>query len=482
MLGVGVEIEYATFPVNHQSKINEDILEAAKSLIPSVESTISEDRSSGKGYFLSNGAWLHLDNARRNIEFSTDIVTDPYHLVCLEKGNEVLLSTIIGEHLKDTETKPKIFKNNINYAGKSWGYHENYLIEDYDGYPKEELLPFLVSRQIFCGSGKLSPNGTGFEFSQRSSYIKVTDANTTGANTIDKRFLIGEKERCEEYGCIHLICGDSTLSELSSYLKVATTLMVIHLLEIEGPDLVGEGFQLLNPIKALHKISLDLELKKKYKMKNGRELIAIQIQMKYLRAAKKRLRCLPSWARLVIKKWEEVLHALNSSDYTFLSMRLDNFIKYALLSSKIEKFGITWEAVRDWMHFFSEEKKEGFDSRSFMKDRKLKWRDRARMREIINHLITLDLRYHELGSGIFYALDRGGLLKHKICLRRDVKKLIEYPPPSGRAWVRGKFIRRLSRSDKANSATSSWNQISDGYNKYRLSDPLNSSEISFKGG
>ena len=180
-----------------------------------------------------------------------------------------------------------LFKNNTDSAGNSYGCHENYLTsrrDDFSHYT-EVLIPFLVSRQIFAGAGKVlqTARGAVFCLSQRAEHIweGVSSATTRSRpiiNTRDEPHADAEK-----YRRLHVIVGDSNMSEYATYLKVGSTSILLRMLE--DPQTVLRDLTLENPIRAIREISHDITCRRPVRLANGREMSALDIQSEYLQRA-----------------------------------------------------------------------------------------------------------------------------------------------------------------------------------------------------
>src|SRR3984885_8917727 len=190
--------------------------------------------------------------------------------------------------------KLQLYKNNVDGKGASYGSHENYLMSRQTPFSAviAGLTPFLVTRQVFTGSGRvgIGPSGDepGFQLSQRSDYIEVE----VGLETTLKRGIINTRDEphadADRYRRLHVIIGDANLAETSTYLKLGTTALVLDLIE-DGPahgiDL--SDLALARPVHAVHAISRDPSLRVTVALADGRELTALALQRIYLdRAAK----------------------------------------------------------------------------------------------------------------------------------------------------------------------------------------------------
>src|SRR5665811_412409 len=276
----GLENEYGvTCTLRGQRRLSPD--EVARYLFRRV---VSWGRSSN--VFLENGARLYLD-VGSHPEYATPECDDIAELVVHDKAGEWILSSLVeGAETRLQEEGIRgdiyLFKNNTDSAGNSYGCHENYLTSRKDDFAHytEVLIPFLVSRQIYAGAGKVlqTARGAVFCLSQRAEHIweGVSSATTRSRpiiNTRDEPHADAEK-----YRRLHVIVGDSNMSEYATFLKVGTTDLVLRMIEAGG---VMRDLSLDNPIRAIREISHDMGCARRVKLAGGREMSALEIQREY---------------------------------------------------------------------------------------------------------------------------------------------------------------------------------------------------------
>src|SRR5674476_230709 len=280
----GIENEYGvTCTFDGQRRLTPD--EVARYLFRKV---VSWGRSSN--VFLANGSRLYLD-VGSHPEYATPECDDVRLLVTHDKAGERIVEGLVADaqhRIADEGIAGEIyvFKNNTDSAGNSYGCHENYLVGRAGEFQRlsDILIPFLVSRQIICGAGKITTTARGATYclSQRADHIweGVSSATTRSRpiiNTRDEPHADAEK-----YRRLHVIVGDSNMSETTTMLKVGSADLVLRMFEagVSMPDLTLE-----NPIRAIREISHDLTGRKKVKLADGRELSAVQIQTEYYERA-----------------------------------------------------------------------------------------------------------------------------------------------------------------------------------------------------
>jgi len=402
----GLENEYGvTCTFRGQRRLSPD--EVARYLFRRV---VSWGRSSN--VFLENGARLYLD-VGSHPEYATPECDDIRQLVAHDKAGERILESLVNSaeaRLREEGIAGQVylFKNNTDSAGNSYGCHENYLVSRYGEFGKlaEVLIPFFVSRQIFTGAGKVLQTARGaiYCISQRAEHIweGVSSATTRSRpiiNTRDEPHADAEK-----YRRLHVIVGDSNMSEYTTWIKVATTAVLLRMLE-EGT--VMRDLSLENPIRAIREISHDLTCRRKVRLANGREASAIELQWEYLsRAAKYVERRDDPEMKEAVRAWEECLVALED-DFLALDHKIDWVMKYRLIERYRERHSITLGNPK---------------------------------------LALMDLVYHDVSRrrGLYYMLERNGLAERAVS-EEDVRMAMHEAPQTTRAKLRGEFIRAAKR-------------------------------------
>ncbi len=283
----GLENEYGvTCTLRGQRRLSPD--EVARYLFRRV---VSWGRSSN--VFLENGARLYLD-VGSHPEYATPECDSLSDLVAHDKAGERILEGLVFSaeaRMREEGIRGTVylFKNNTDSAGNSYGCHENYLTTRADDFARytEVLIPFLVSRQIFTGAGKVLQTARGpvFSISQRAEHIweGVSSATTRSRPIINSRDE--PHADAEQYRRLHVIVGDSNMSEYTTYLKVGTAAIMLRMLE--DPSVVLRDFSIENPIRAIREISHDLTCARRVRLANGRELSALDIQSEYCERAQK---------------------------------------------------------------------------------------------------------------------------------------------------------------------------------------------------
>ena len=403
----GIETEYGvTCTFKGQRRLSPD--EVARYLFRRV---VAWGRSSN--VFLRNGSRLYLD-VGSHPEYATAECDSVHQLINHDRAGERILEGLCvdaEQRLREEGIAGDIylFKNNTDSAGNSYGCHENYLVERSTDFLSlaEGFIPFLISRQIITGAGKVlqTPRGALYCVSQRADHIweGVSSATTRSRPIINTRDE--PHADADLYRRLHVIVGDSNMSETTAMLKVGSADLVLRMLE-SGAVMRDLTFE--NPIRAIREISHDTTGTRTVTLSNGREVTALQMQMEYLDKVaqyvdRRGLRSDPMIDK-VLDLWERSLKAVESQDFTAVETEIDWVIKKRLLDRYMDKHGLDLSDVR---------------------------------------VAQLDLAYHDINRnrGLFYLLERRGLAT-RITHDPEVFEAKEVPPQTTRAKLRGDFVKR----------------------------------------
>src|SRR6059036_4354687 len=281
----GLENEYGvTCTFRGQRKLSPD--EVARYLFRKV---VSWGRSSN--VFLRNGARLYLD-VGSHPEYATPECDNVIELVTHDKAGERILEGLLVDaerrlHDEGIAGDVYLFKNNTDSAGNSYGCHENYLVARHGEFSRlaDILIPFLVTRQLLCGAGKVlqTPRGAVYCVSQRAEHIweGVSSATTRSRPIINTRDE--PHADAERFRRLHVIVGDSNMSETTMLLKVGSTGLVLRMIEAGA---VLRDMTLENPVRAIREVSHDMTGRSHLRLANGRMMSALEIQYEYLTRAR----------------------------------------------------------------------------------------------------------------------------------------------------------------------------------------------------
>ncbi|MEU8516222.1 Pup--protein ligase [Kitasatospora sp. NPDC059722] len=402
----GLENEYGvTCTFRGQRRLSPD--EVARYLFRRV---VSWGRSSN--VFLRNGARLYLD-VGSHPEYATPECDDVVELVTHDKAGERILEGLLVDaerrlHEEGIAGDVYLFKNNTDSAGNSYGCHENYLVARHGEFSRlaDVLIPFLVTRQLICGAGKVlqTPRGAVYCVSQRAEHIweGVSSATTRSRPIINTRDE--PHADAERYRRLHVIVGDSNMSETTTLLKVGATDLVLRLIEA---GVVMRDLTLENPIRAIREVSHDLTGTHQVRLANGREASALDIQEEYYTKALEfadRKGINTGTIAQVLDLWGRTLEAVRSERLDGVATEIDWIMKYKLIERYREKHQMSMSNPR---------------------------------------VAQIDLAYHDIHRrrGLFYLLQGKGQAKR---VTTDLKtfEAKSIPPQTTRARLRGDFIRR----------------------------------------
>ena len=404
----GVETEYGvTCTFGGRQRLSPD--EAARYLFGRV---VSGGRSSN--VFLRNGARLYLSGGSHP-EYATPECDNVLDLVAHDKAGERILEGLLT-HAELLLSEQGIagdiylFKNNTDSAGNSYGCHENYLVNRHGDFERltNILTPFLVTRQIICGAGKVrqTPPGATYCLSQRAEHIwDVASPASTGS-----RAVIDTKDKphadATRFRRLRVTVGDSNMSETTTLLKVGATDLVLRMLEA---GTVMADLTLDNPIRAIREVSQDMTGRSRVRLADGRQLSALQIQYEYLTTAKDFTDSngLDPVTGRVIQMWQRVLGAIETGNLDTIAREIDWVTKYQLIERYRARHDLPLSAPR---------------------------------------IARLDLAYHDLrrDRGLYYQLQRNGAV-HRVTRDLDIFEAKSIPPQTTRAKLRGEFIRHAQQ-------------------------------------
>ena len=372
---------------------------------------------------LPNGARYYVDHAHP--EYSTPECLTPRALLIHDKAGERVVERSLEEVARELPTAPRlaVYKNNSDGKGNSYGTHENYLVDRATPFGDivRDLTPFFVSRQVFCGAGKVGTEApwddrrrVDYQLTQRADFFETE----VGLETTLKRPIINTRDEPhadpEKYRRLHVIIGDANMCEVATFLKIGTTAIVLKMIEDQFlPDLT-----LQNPVAALHEVSLDITCTQTVPLADGRQLSAVQLQWEYFEHAKKyvdREDDTPE-NHEVLSRWEGILAALETEPLT-LHRELDWVAKYRLLAAYRERDGLAWG------------------------DSKLR---------------AIDLQYHDVRreKGLYHRLASSGKVE-RLTTDEEIDAAVMEPPEDTRAYFRGRCISMFPDA----IAAASWDSL-----------------------
>jgi proteasome accessory factor PafA2 len=372
---------------------------------------------------LTNGARLYVDHAHP--EYSTPECTNPRDAVIWDKAGERVMADAARRAAQVPGTQPiQLYKNNTDNKGASYGCHENYLMKRETSFSEivRHLTPFFVTRQVVCGAGRVGigvdGRSDGFQISQRADFFEVE----VGLETTLKRPIINTRDEPhadpEKYRRLHVIIGDANMSEVSTFLKLGTTGLVLAMIE--------DGFLTVDlsvdmPVATLRAISHDPSCKHLLTLRDGRKMTAVQLQMEYLEQSRKYVEDryganVDDMTTDILDRWESVLHRLGE-DPMQLSGELDWVAKLELLEGYRSRDGLDWSHPR---------------------------------------LQLVDLQYSDVRpeKGLYHRLVARGSMKTLLEPEETQRAMLE-PPEDTRAYFRGQCLARYASEVVA----ASWDSV-----------------------
>jgi proteasome accessory factor A len=409
----GIETEFGvTCTFQGQRRLTPD--EVARYLFKRV---VSWGRSSN--VFLPNGARLYLD-VGSHPEYATAECDSFYDLIMQDKAGERILEELIEDAQnrlaeEGIEGEIYLFKNNTDSGGNSYGCHENFLIRRRQDYLEqiEALLPFLITRQLICGAGKVltTPRGTIYSLSQRADHMweGVSSATTRSRPIINTRDE--PHADSEAFRRLHVIVGDSNMSEMTTLVKVISMDFVLRLLETNN---LKRDLTLDNPIRAIRDVSHDITGRALVTLSSGQTMSALEMQFAYLQMVQDYVATgemtMTKEHVIALELWERTLQAIESGDHSKISRDIDWAIKKQLLDSYQTKHGLDLDSPR---------------------------------------MAQVDLMYHDISRerGLFYLLQKNDRV-NRISVDADITNAESIPPQTTRAKLRGDFISAAQAAGK----------------------------------
>jgi Pup amidohydrolase len=384
----------------------------------------AEEDTGMANVILPNGARLYVDHAHP--EYSSPEVTNPLDAVRWDKAGELVMLEAVRRvaNLPGVNAPINLYKNNTDNKGASYGAHENYLCSRDTPFASlvRHLVPFFVTRQVVTGAGRvgLGQDGRtpGFQISQRADFFEVE----VGLETTLKRPIVNTRDEphadADRYRRLHVIIGDANLAEVSTYLKVGTTALVLAMIEA---NFLADDLAIGQPVRELHDVSHDPSLQHAITLSDGRTITAIDLQGEYLDRARKFVDDragddADEQTRDVLSRWESVLNRL-ATDPMQLAGELDWVAKLRVLNGYRDRDGLDWDSSR---------------------------------------LQLIDIQYSDVRpeKGLYHRLVQRGAMT--TLLGPDAARAaVDSPPEDTRAYFRGECLRRYGTS----VAAASWDSV-----------------------
>ena len=371
----------------------------------------STDREVRSDRALANGARLYNDHGHP--EYATPECTSVIELLAADRAGERILAELARQRSDALGGVPvSLFKNNTDFHGASYGTHESYLSRR--GVPFERLLegllPFLATRPVFAGAGKVGTERPGagplsYQISQRADFLTTL----ASVDTLHNRPLVNTRDEPHadprRWRRVHVICGDANLCDVAAFLKIGTTLAVLRLIE---SGWTPGNWALADPVDAQRRIAADPTLRTRVALRDGSEATAIEIQRAIADAARNELAGRSPETDQVLDEWHAILDKLATDPFSCAD-------------------SVDWVAKMQLLETFRDEENIGWDDPV---------------------LQSLDLAYHDIDpeTGLWHGLDQAGEIRHLVAEESVVHALEHAPPGSVRARVRGMAIERFPQA------------------------------------
>ena len=438
----GIETEYGiTCSIDNNRRLTPD--ELARYLFADI---VDEYRSNN--VFLPNGGRLYLD-VGSHPEYATAECDSLADVLAQEKAGDQIVADMAKQAQvklasEGMEGRVYVFKNNTDSSGNSYGCHENYLIHRKLDYLKhlDGLLPFLVTRQLFAGAGKLLKTSTGIVYvlSQRADHMwdAVSSATTRSRPMINTRDE--PHANSDKYRRLHVISGDSNMSEISMLLKVATMDLLLAVMEIGA---IPSDLRVENPMKAIRDVARDLDGSASVSLQDGLTMSAVEIQRTYYELVSANIHRfdweLSNLHKKALILWGQIIEAFENGDLSEFDSVLDWRIKLQILTAYRLEQGLLLDSAK---------------------------------------LAQVDLMYHELSPdrGIYNLLVAQGRVP-VILSAGNIDDAVATPPQTTRAKLRGDFL--AAAKVKKSSIATDWMHLKVNLPVERgvsLPDPFNSQD------
>jgi len=502
---MGLETEYGIAMLDRKGKRLDPEHEANLLMSLALKRFPTLQSLDGQGCFTSNGAKFYID-VGSHPEYATPECGSPKELVRYIIAGHKMMAELQTEIERKRSLSTLVFAGNTGYGDEpqSWACHESYLCRHEPRRYTEQIVPFLVSRLIYTGSGGFDPycHGIRFSISPRSHFLR-TVAND---ETMRSRPIVNLRDQAHasgNYHRLHLIVSDAIGSQTAMWLRAGTTALTVAMIDA-GVRPVGD-LTLADPLAAMHAFALDPSLTAKAAVNTVEPLTALEIQHLYLAAAKGVLASaggadrLPTWAPAVVSGWETMLQMLEENEEA-LELTLDWKIKLAIFEAHCEDRGVKWSSLPHWTEVLNRlHKARNSDESSsqtslesllqvpgpvknavrkmarHLEEHALDLGQLPRIEALRAELFELETRFLQLG-GLFDQLTAQGVLKHGMLDEEEIARAVGTPPSNGRAALRGNFVQQHAHKSQYRAG---WTSLVDAENEKQasLADPFTDSLV-----
>lgn len=367
-------------------------------------------------------------------EWATAEATDPWTVIYLQEVGEHILSQIA----KDFSDDISISRHNVDCLSQTcWGNHSNFLTQFRSKQQfADVLIPHLVTRVLYTGAGGLNVNferkTCQFLISPRVDFL--TSLIDSGSQSNRPLFHLKDEPLCNKFSRLHLICGENLYSETASFLKIATTALLVVLTDHQKVMPICTTL-LDDPLDCIRSISRDIHLNKQYRSKTSIHCRPLDIQWQYLEYVYSKIDepFMPPWTRFTCELWQQTLQQLEKG-WLAVSDKLDWAVKLRLFEKQLNEWGLSFLNCSAPLKLTEDQ---------------------------LYELFQLDMCCSQLGQvGLFDKLDSKGQFDHHVSGIPPIDGAEIYQNPvMGRAAVRAAMIEKLSQQQDQYQAN--WDSITN---------------------
>jgi hypothetical protein len=454
---MGLETEYAFTLLGHgkhaldKRYYAESLLTLAAQHYPALYGRDKYD------LFLANGSRIYVDYGMGllNLEYSTPECTSPQELVAhVRAGDRIFAGLARKLERKHAGLKSAfISKTNIDYCGHTSGSHENLLHAVPLALLPRQLIPHLVSRIIYSGSGGFDETVANIEF-MLSPRVRFLEHEISAGAQSNRAIFTTRREPMSNsrFGRLHLLCGEGVRYDMSEYLRFGVTALILRL--VDAGLSPGRGIE-MNSLQAINRVARDIHCKARIGTLNGAPVSAIDIQRHYLDQVQAQLgeSILPDWAEQLCCRWQATLDGLEADPETMAGI-------------------LDWPTRLGLYRAFAEQK--GYDWQDLTSNT-----DKPR-RAMRARLFEFDIRLGDIADdGLFATLGKDLENGEQFINEQAIAAALRTPPLNSRARQRGGWIARLS--EQRDRLACDWNRIVDRVSEQSLlfDDPLGSRAVNW---
>lgn len=363
---------------------------------------------------LTNGARFYNDHGHP--EYSTPECHSLDNLVRHDVAGQFLVLHAAKALAKDRNATVKIYKNNSDFHGASYGTHESYLVPRAWEFERlyAAITPMLIARVVLCGAGKVGSEAHGpvrYQLSARADFF----SERASVDTLYRRPVFNTRDEPHadpaQWARLHVIAGDANMNPGATRRKIGLVRLALRLLEADAVPL----WRIPDPARSMMLVSRDLDGEGRVELEARNWTTPRQVLESYLDAADEILTDAPedSELRQVVSESRALLQARQGDP--------DHFRRH-----------VDWAAKR-WL----------LDQ--YREDGSLQWDDPA--------LQSVDLSYHDVDpeTGLYFALADAGETEP---LPETADALDQVSEPT-RARARGLAVARFAEHLK----TASWGSL-----------------------